>query len=179
MDISNFYIKLKNKEDILSKIPLNKVVEYEQNSENVKSYINFIYDKLNSNEYYQAKKENDSYIIHDLVVSSFLIDNKIILENDKRLYEMKDIKHILKNKMNQTHYFKWSLTENLSVRFFINFQDNQDLNGKYVLKDHSNKKTIQITEEMAHELIESSKEELIPQEILGLKFGKIYRKIIL
>ena len=42
-------------------------------------------------------------------------------------------------KAGQTHYIKWHLNDNLSLRFYFSFQDRKNSENKYFLKTHSNK----------------------------------------
>lgn len=36
-----------------------------------------------------------------------------------------------------THYLKWNITDDLSLRYFYSFEDRPELAGKYIIKSHS------------------------------------------
>lgn len=42
------------------------------------------------------------------------------------------------------HYIKWIITPDLSLRYYFNFQDRKEYEGKYFLKSHSKKEYIEI-----------------------------------
>lgn len=77
-----------------------------------------------------------------------------------------------------THYLKWTLTSNLSIRCHISFSDKSSIEKEYVLKDHKNKKYKSITPEMAQELIEEFCNQPY-QEIIGSSIDGSYRKIVI
>lgn len=77
-----------------------------------------------------------------------------------------------------THYLKWTLTSNLSIRYHISFSDKSSIEKEYVLKDHKNKKYKNITPEMAQELIEEFCNQPY-QEIIGSSIDGNYRKIVI
>lgn len=80
-------------------------------------------------------------------------------------------------KTHQTHYIKWKLTDNLSIRYFYSFQDNPDFIGKFVLKNHSKKESVIISKDTAKELLEFVKEDF--EEIIGYLEKDEYRKLVL
>lgn len=81
-------------------------------------------------------------------------------------------------KAHQTHYIKWKLTDNLSLRYFYSFQDNPDFIGKFVLKNHSKKESVIISKDTTKELLEFVKEDF--EEIIGYYSEKDeYKKLVL
>lgn len=76
----------------------------------------------------------------------------------------------------QTHYLKWNITDNLSVRYHYSFIDNPEFVNKFILKDHANRSTAIITKDMAIELIGNIRWAI---EIIGYKTSNGYSKYII
>ena len=65
-------------------------------------------------------------------------------------------KHINKNR---THYLKWCLTDDISVRYHMLYQGNRSLEGQFILKIHS-KSSFQLMErDFAKQLIHAFRKE--------------------
>jgi hypothetical protein len=73
-------------------------------------------------------------------------------------------------KSGSQHYIKWNITDDLSLRYYFEFQDRPQYNNQYVLKTHSDK-SYQILEsgQIIEELFKISKSS---EEIMGRRFGK-------
>lgn len=84
----------------------------------------------------------------------------------KRKFEDSHPQRNFKNPTNTCHYIKYPLTESLSLRYFINFEDRPNLNKKWVLKDHDSGSFDRIDKKA---IIEQLKTMTInePVEILG------------
>jgi hypothetical protein len=74
-----------------------------------------------------------------------------------------------------THYLKWNITEDLSLRYYITFQDKPDLVGKYVLKTHSTKQYQEISSK--HIIQELQRLDPNPIEYIGRQINNRYQKI--
>lgn len=63
------------------------------------------------------------------------------------------------------HYFKWKITENVSVRYFFIFSDRVQFQDNFILKDHKNHKSVLLHPRMAIGLINEMGK--YPEEIYG------------
>jgi len=79
---------------------------------------------------------------------------------------------------NRTHYLKWVIDSEWSVRYFFTYDTRPEHNGTYVLKSHYKKIYITLTRREALEYIyKYCKHE--PKEYFSLtEFGKGYRRLI-
>jgi len=78
---------------------------------------------------------------------------------------------------NNTHYFKYDISDNLSLRYFIQFQDNKTLEGKWVIKSHSSKEYSILRHSLANELLQTLQSS--KKEIIGRLINGTYEKIII
>jgi len=79
---------------------------------------------------------------------------------------------------NRTHYIKWEFNSDVSIRYFIQFQDKPSYEGKYFWKSHSEKKYVELTKNQAMLMIQKMgfKDQI---EIVGkLINGKYYKGVI-
>ena len=78
------------------------------------------------------------------------------------------------------HYFKWSITKNVSVRYFLKFDDKKEFQNNFILKDHKNHKSVLLHPRMAIGLINELGK--YPEEIYGsanINDLNVFKKIIL
>lgn len=84
----------------------------------------------------------------------------------------------ISKKSNHIHYIKFKLTDNLSIRYFYNFETRPELINKFALKNHKHKEVREISEETAKEMIKSFVTEKF-EEIIGYQLKKVgYKKYI-
>ncbi len=77
-------------------------------------------------------------------------------------------------KSNASHYIKWKLTDDLSLRFYFLFQDRKNYENKYFLKSHSKKDYQEITSlTIVEELIKASFDQV---EVMGRTIDGKYVK---
>lgn len=62
----------------------------------------------------------------------------------------------------RTHYLKWDITEDISVRYHFLHQGNRELEGQFIIKIHSDGSYQLVDREFAHKFILNYKEELNP-----------------
>ena len=80
------------------------------------------------------------------------------------------------HKMHRTHYLKWEVSEDMSIRYFIQFQDSPEKENLFFIKSHSAKMYIPITEKEAEKLIsEMATKEVV--EIIGWMYNGKYKKL--
>lgn len=90
----------------------------------------------------------------------------------------KSIRKYIYNR-NRTHYIKWALTAEWSIRFFFVFDTKSQYNMKWVLKSHYLKEYIVISEKEAVDYIQKYAKYVKPIEYFSLnEFGKGYRRLI-
>jgi hypothetical protein len=94
--------------------------------------------------------------------------------NTKQIVDLKSFQQNVKSRM---HYYKWALTDDLSVRFFIHFEKDEDKNYKYFLKSHKNKEYTELTVTQAQEMINQMSSGY-HEEIIGRLINGVYEKII-
>jgi len=82
--------------------------------------------------------------------------------------------------MNRSHYLKWPITKEWSIRYFFNFDRNNKLNKKFVLKSHYTKDYIELTRPEALDYIQELCPSTTPQEYFSLnEVGAGYRRLIM
>ena len=93
----------------------------------------------------------------------------------KKIFKPIDLKKIEKRK-HTVNYLKWELTKDLSIRYFIIFEDDKEKEKKYFLKSHKKKFYILLKEEEAQHMLNQFKiNDYI--NIVGFFNGKDYIKI--
>jgi len=75
-----------------------------------------------------------------------------------------------------THYIKYHMTNDMSIRYYFTFQDKPELSGKYTIKSHRTKLEEVISKQMADRMIEDL--GLIAEEIIGRMIKGKYSKMI-
>jgi len=86
-------------------------------------------------------------------------------------------KQVSPKKTHLTNYIKWHLTEDLSIRYFYNFEDDTSKEYKFFLKSHQNKFYVLLSEEEAtHLIIEFNCDKV--EQIIGCLVGTKYKKTI-
>jgi len=81
---------------------------------------------------------------------------------------------------NRTHYIKWALTAEWSIRFFFVFDTRNQYSKKWVLKSHYLKEYIILNKDEAIEYIQKYAKDLKPVEYFSLnEFGKGYRRLVI
>lgn len=137
-------------------------------------------DSLEGYEYWDELDDRWEEFDNDLKVydMNWLLEDIPLITNEKQYYYNNFEKfELCTRKAHQTHYIKWKLTDNLSLRYFYSFQDNLDFIGKFVLKNHSKKESVIISKDTAKELLEFVKEDF--EEIIGYLEKDEYRKLVL
>lgn len=76
----------------------------------------------------------------------------------------------------KTHYQKWVIRNGLSIRLHLIFDDKPELIGKFILKNHDEKKDIVINRQFALSLINGSDMVDEPMEVRGFIKNKKYKK---
>ncbi len=80
---------------------------------------------------------------------------------------------------NRTHYMKWPLTGEWSIRYYFTYDAKSEYTGKWVLKSHHKKIYIVLTKTEALEYIQAKAQRKEPQEFFSLtEFGKGYRRTV-
>jgi len=74
-----------------------------------------------------------------------------------------------------THYLKWNISDDLSIRYFYMFNDKRAMEGKFFIKSHKNKEYSEISKEIAYIMIKDLK--LQKQEIIGKQFRNKFIKL--
>jgi hypothetical protein len=74
-----------------------------------------------------------------------------------------------------THYLKWNLNEDISIRYFYKFEDSPEKEDKFFIKSHSEKMYVDISKTQAQVLIDKFNCGE-PIEILGKLIGNQYFK---
>jgi hypothetical protein len=92
----------------------------------------------------------------------------------KKIYNEQNINKIINNK-HRTHYLKWKYNEDISIRYFITFEDKKEYEGKFFIKSHNEKEYILLTKKQAHIMINQLKCET-PEEIIGVMKDNKYHK---
>jgi len=91
------------------------------------------------------------------------------------LYDF-DLQELIKYS-NRTHYLKWVLHNDISVRYHEVFQDKPELVGKYILKDHETNTFQVLSNKMARAIIDGGNTKDYT-EIYGYLQNKEYHKLI-
>ena len=136
--------------------------------------------------------DGETFLIsEDMIEKKFLDDlpEELYISNEKQAESLDIFKEdifainlevidVMARKNGHCHYFKWKLTDNLSVRYFYNFEDRPIMNGKFAIKNHKQKELIEISKDTARELICSFCIQTF-EEIIGYNVKKVgYRKYI-
>ena len=81
---------------------------------------------------------------------------------------------------NRTHYLKWGLCAEWSIRFVFTYDARPQYNMKWILKSHFKKIYIILTKNEAMDYIQVYAKSLEPREYISMtEFGKGYRRMIL
>ena len=101
-----------------------------------------------------------------------------IWEDDVFAINLNALKSI--TKANHIHYLKWNLNDNLSIRFFYNFETKPEMINKFALKNHKQKELVEISKETAREMICSfcteKFEEIIGYNVKGFGYKKYVKE---
>ena len=80
---------------------------------------------------------------------------------------------------NRTHYLKWVLCEEWSIRFFFAYDTRNQYRMKWVLKSHFEKVYIVLSKGEAIEYIQKFAKNIEPVEYFSLnEFKKGYRRLV-
>jgi len=91
----------------------------------------------------------------------------------------KKIQQYLFNR-NRTHYLKWVLDDEWSIRYILRFDTRPEHNSTWVLKSHFQKIYITLTKAEAIEYIRTYCNKIEPLEYFSInEFGKGYRRTII
>lgn len=81
---------------------------------------------------------------------------------------------------NRTHYLKWGLCAEWSIRFIFTYDAIPEYNMKWVLKSHYKKIYIILTKNEAMDYIQKYCKNLEPKEYISLtEFGRGYRRTVI
>lgn len=81
---------------------------------------------------------------------------------------------------NRTHYLKWALTAEWSIRFIFTYDTRPEYTMTWVLKSHFKKIYIVLTKNEALEYIQKYSKAVEPLEYSSLnEFGKGYRRTVI
>ena len=86
-------------------------------------------------------------------------------------------KEILYKNKHRTHYLKWGISDDISIRYFYVFEDDKSKEGKFFIKSHNKKHYNEIDKKMADILI--NEYNSLGIEIIGFKHNDDYKKIII
>ena len=80
---------------------------------------------------------------------------------------------------NRTHYLKWVLCKEWSVRFFFTYDTRSEYRMKWVLKSHFLKEYIVLSKNEAIDYIQKYAKDVEPVEYFSLnEFKKGYRRLV-
>lgn len=73
-------------------------------------------------------------------------------------------------KRNRSHYLKWKIDEELSIRYYFKYENKafEYLENNFVLKNHKLKTYLILTENKAIELLTENKSSFVPEEYFSL-----------
>ena len=84
------------------------------------------------------------------------------------------------NFRNRTHYLKWNLDGEWSVRRYFTFDNKKECEGKWYLKSHQRKIYIELSSAEAIDFIRHKAKVKDPVEVYGIREGsKKYRRMVL
>ena len=100
-----------------------------------------------------------------------VMNSNDVIEDNSTVIDM----HRISKGHHRTHYLKWPIRSDLSLRMHIQFQDRRDLENVYILKNHATKEFNKISKTMAENMINSNIcDDYI--EIMGMLENKQYVK---
>ena len=155
-------------QDMEFKLPLNRIIEITDDFIGIDSM----------EGYYISEDMIAEYIEEISEISEPEVEQKLDILKDDFFQINLEMIDCLPHKANHIHYIKFNLTDNLSVRYFYNFETKPELIGKFTLKNHKHKQVVEISEETAKEMVKSFCNEKF-EEIIGYnqkKFG--YKKYV-
>ena len=80
---------------------------------------------------------------------------------------------------NRSHYLKWKINDEWSVRYFFVFDKKPQFQKKFVLKSHYTKDYIEIPRTVATDYILILAEEKEPEELFSVNTRIGYRRLII
>ena len=81
---------------------------------------------------------------------------------------------------NRTHYLKWTINSEWSIRYYFTYDARNQYNGQWVLKSHYTKDYIIVTKDEAMDYIQYYCYNTYPKEYFSLQeFGKGYRRTVI
>jgi hypothetical protein len=83
------------------------------------------------------------------------------------------------NCKHRTHYLKWTINAEFSIRYFFVYDDKPQYVGQFVLKSHYTKEYVILTRIEAVEFIQSECVEYEPKEYWSLVENKKYRRVVI
>lgn len=86
------------------------------------------------------------------------------------------------NRKHRSHYLKWTIDGEFSIRYFFVFDDKPQYRGKFVLKSHRTKEYLELSRVEAVDIIQKECPSLEPKEIFSTlertDKGTGYRRLI-
>jgi len=134
-------------------------------------------NNLNTYNDFDAKVFYDCNTPEDLDGYNLISVSNDIWKYEKKYEKVNLSKLISINNHNKSHYLKWILSDDLSIRYFYVFEDDREKELKFFLKSHKHKEYILLTEKQAEIMIDELKIKDY-FEIVGLKIKNTYIKYI-
>ena len=157
-------------QDMEFKLPLNRIIEIADDFIGI--------DILEG--YYISEDMIAEYIEETPEISEPEVKQKVDIFKDDFFQINLEMLDCLPHNANHIHYLKWNLTQNLSVRYFYNFETKPELIGKFTLKNHKYRQVVEISEETAKEMVKSfcteKFEEIIGYNQKGFGYKKYVKK---
>jgi hypothetical protein len=171
------YIFLENHNtlDDVKKLFNLKNIEFNDHQMDLQLFCMYNFKIINKEWMYAPFDCNDEdYISLDEAIKSSIQDNKRSFQN----YKLNKVNKMYGN--HKLYYLKWDITSDLSLRYFIQFQDRKELEGEFVIKSHSEKKYILLDSKEKINFIfkEFIKDKDNYKTIIGKFKKKKYSKII-
>ena len=155
-------------QDMEFKLPLNRIIEITDDFIGIDLMEGYSFTEDMIAEYIEETSE----------ISEPEVEQPLDIFKDDTFAINLEMLDCLPHKTNHIHYLKWKLTDNLSVRYFYNFETKPELIGKFTLKNHKHKQVVEISEETAKEMIKCFCVENF-EEIIGFQLKKVgYKKYI-
>ena len=98
----------------------------------------------------------------------------IQINSIKKQKKLNDIMNLVSS--NRQHYLKFLIGNDISIRFYFQFEDRKEYEGKWFIKSHAGKIYQEIDEKIAKRMIVDSECDF--KEIIGQRIGNRYRKIV-
>ena len=158
--------------DMEFKLPLDRIIEINEDNQWITSeYTYIITDDMIEKVYLDELPEEVNISIEEPAES--------LDKSELDLFAINlEVIDAMARRNGYCHYLKWKLTDNLSVRYFYNFEDKVEMSGKFTLKNHKEKELVEISKATAKEMICSFCVETY-EEIIGYNVKKLgYKKYI-